>query len=551
MDERARLKEMREQALNAVRSQKLENSPLYIACQSCGAPAEFDIIHQNYHCQHCGAHTDVNTTLDFVKHWREQQRHRLQQTAAQQDLQAEIVSCANCGAEVVLPAGEVTAKCDFCGGKLVRKEFNQQEYFPEIIIPFYITPQEARAQLDKWLAENKDTKEAQIISQHCKKLAAYYLPYQVVQGSVSCQVFRDGSHRKYRCAGYVENVAVNASKQMDNSVLNAMEPFDWTKAQPFAYGFIAGQRAKLQDLGPKALEQRTLEEIQEAYLPTIEKTLQTDGLDVHSHLQGDSWSLSALLPAYVWQGQGLKLAINGQTGRVAVKVKKQIKTCPWYIEPALYTALGTAAFYALLLGFKVEEPEILAGILGAFLAIVFCSVFGNSTRQRLKNKYLQSEAVKAERAQGDKLVLQKVEAVETLVPQFVEKIKGQDQFVKLSFYSSSRLTKQMALFAGLNLLPVALAWLFGAVMNAKVEYSTIAAWWCISVPVTLVWFVKFSRLTIFDFPIMHIIQPNGSLGNIISAPFEKEVAQLIGMGFKWLWRGMLAFAILIAFMAVV
>ena len=65
-------------------------------------------------------------------------------------------------------------------------------------------------------------------------------------------------------------------------------------------------------------------------------------------------------------------------------------------------------------------------------------------------------------------------------------------------------------------------------------------------PVTLVWFVKFSRLTIFDFPIMHIIQPNGSLGDIISAPFEKEVARLIGMGFKGLWRGMLAFAILIA-----
>ena len=550
MDERARLKEMREQARNAVRSHKLEKSPLYIACHSCGAPAEFDIIHQSYHCQHCGAHTDVDTTLEFVKKWREEQRHKLKQAVAQQDLQAESVSCANCGAEVVLPAGEITAKCDFCGGKLVRKEFNQQEYFPEIIIPFYITPQEARSQLDKWLAANKDTKEAQIISQHCKQLAAYYLPYQVVQGSVDCEIFRDGSTKKYRCAGYVENVAVNASKQMDNSVLNAMEPFDWTKAVPFEYGFIAGQRAKMQDLGPKALEQRTLEEIHEAYLPTIEKTLQTDGLDVHSRLQGDSWSLSALLPAYVWQGQGLKLAINGQTGRVAVKVKQQIKTRPWYIEPALYTTLGTATFYALLLGFGVQEAEVLAGILGVFLAIVFCSIFGNSTRQRLKNKYLQSEAVKAERAQGDKLVLQKVEAVETLAPQFVEKIKGQDQFVQLSFYSSARLRKQMALFAGLNLLPVALAWLLGAVLDAKVEYSTISAWWCISVPVTLVWLVKFSRLTIFDFPIMQIIQPNGSLSEVISAPFEKEVAQLIGMGFKWLWRGMLAFAIIIAFMAV-
>ena len=246
----------------------------------------------------------------------------------------------------------------------------------------------------------------------------------------------------------------------------------------------------------------------------------------------------------------MKLAINGQTGRVAVKVKQQIKTRPWYIEPALYTGIGTAAFYALLVGFKVEEAEILAGILGVFLAIVFFSVFGNSTRQRLKNKYLQSEAVKAERAQGDKLVLQKVEAVETLVPEFVEKIKGKDQFVKLSFYSPSRLSRQMGLLLGMNLLPVVLSYIFGAVLNSKVDYNALAVWWCISVPVTMVWFVKFSRLTIFDFPIKRVIRPDYSLGEIISTPFEKEVAQLIGMGFKWLWRGMIAFAILIALMAV-
>lgn len=103
---------------------------------------------------------------------------------------------------------------------------------------------------------------------------------------------------------------------------------------------------------------------------------------------------------------------------------------------------------------------------------------------------------------------------------------------------------------GMNLLPVVLSYIFGAVLNSKVDYNALAVWWCISVPVTMVWFVKLSRLTIFDFPIMQIIQPNGSLSEVISAPFEKEVAQLIGMGFKWLWRGMLAFAVLIAMMAV-
>lgn len=108
----------------------------------------------------------------------------------------------------------------------------------------------------------------------------------------------------------------------------------------------------------------------------------------------------------------------------------------------------------------------------------------------------------------------------------------------------------MGLLLGMNLVPVVLSWLLGAVLDSKVDYKALAVWWCISVPVTLVWFVKFSRLTIFDFPIMQVLRPDGSLGEVISVPFEKEVDQLIGMGFKWLWRGMLAFAVLIAMMAV-
>lgn len=177
-------RKQREAARAAQNGQKVEQSPLYIACQSCGAPAEFDIIHQNYHRQHCGANTDVSTTLDFVKKWREEHQQKLTAAVDSAELPSEIVSCSNCGAEVLLPAGEVTAKCDFCGGKLVRKEFNKQAYFPEIVIPFYITEQEAQAQLEKWLAENKDTAEAKIIQQHCKKLTGYYLPYSIVQGRV-------------------------------------------------------------------------------------------------------------------------------------------------------------------------------------------------------------------------------------------------------------------------------------------------------------------------------------------------------------------------------
>lgn len=78
----------------------------------------------------------------------------------------------------------------------------------------------------------------------------------------------------------------------------------------------------------------------------------------------------------------------------------------------------------------------------------------------------------------------------------------------------------------------------------------LAAWWCISVPLTLVWFIKLSRLSIFDFPIMQIIQPDGALGATVTTPFGKAVREEIGLGFKWLWWGLIAFAVLAAMLAV-
>lgn len=544
---------MRQQAQQVRNRQQVESSPLYIACQSCGAPADFDIIHQNYHCQHCGSVTDVNTTLAFVENWRQQHKEKLLQSTAAQNLQKEIVSCSNCGAQVVLPAGEVTAKCDFCGGKLVRKEFNQQEYFPEIIIPFFITKEEAKKQLDKWLEENKNAKEAKTIQQHCKRLEGYYLPYQVVQGCVSCEIFRDveDSYKKYRCRGYIKNVAVNSSKQMDNAVLNAMEPFDWTKAVPFEYSFLAGQRAKMQDIDNNKLHKRTLEEVSEAYLPTIEKTLHTTGVTVISSMESKDWSLSALLPAYVWQGQGLKLAINGQTGRVAVKVNKQKKSYPWLIEPtALTLAITVIAYMAIKFSGMDADPLELAGMIGLVFGMIIFTIYGSGRKALYRTKYLQSQEAKAERDRSDKLVLHKTEPTKQLTPVFVEKIDGKDKLVQLSFYSASRITGLMAMVLLWNVFPLLMVLPLSWAAETKPDYVMLAPWWCISVSISIVWLIKLSRVSIFDFPIMRIIKKDGSLSPVVSKSFYKGLMDEFGPVLKYLFWGLTIFAFLFAALAV-
>ena len=100
---------------------------------------------------------------------------------------------------------------------------------PDLIIPFFITKDEAKQRLKTWADEHRRTPEGKAVLSNMNHFCGYYLPYQIVKGPVNARVSRDGTFRGYECGGYLEGTAVGTSKQLDNLVLNDMEPFDWAE----------------------------------------------------------------------------------------------------------------------------------------------------------------------------------------------------------------------------------------------------------------------------------------------------------------------------------
>lgn len=193
------------------------DNPLQIKCKACAAPAEYDIIHQNYHCQYCGADTDLYAPVQQLARYRKRVAAKLQADTQSEKLKR--YNCTNCGAVVVIDATEATGNCAFCGSKMVNSDFVESDAFPELIIPFKITLKEAQEQLKKWIAAHKNKQEAKDLAGRLDKLQGFYLPYQIVKGPVEATVWRDRSARCYECGGFVEEVAINTSKQMDNMLL--------------------------------------------------------------------------------------------------------------------------------------------------------------------------------------------------------------------------------------------------------------------------------------------------------------------------------------------
>ena len=232
---------------------------LDIHCPQCGAPANFDIIHQVYGCGYCGGTMKVEAALEEKKDYRDAQQKKMKKSA--EAFALESASCSGCGATIVFGENEALSKCAFCGRSLVRKEYLYDAGLPESVIPFGITKAEAQQRLEEWCDRNRRKKEAKRLRSMIPELKGFYLPYETVRGPVRCRVSCKRTAKVYGFDGFVNDEFVNGSKQLDNLLLNAMEPFDLDGLEAFDFAYLAGQRVKITDISSAEAERRMIEEI--------------------------------------------------------------------------------------------------------------------------------------------------------------------------------------------------------------------------------------------------------------------------------------------------
>ena len=489
-----------------------KRSPLRIYCKNCGAPAGFDIINQTYRCPHCGETTGIREANDSVYQWKMLQKENLRVSTATE--QGEECSCPGCGARVYFAAGDASEKCAFCGGRIVRAELTDDTQLPEMIIPFFITPEEARKRMLEWGHKHEKTPEGRAVVSSMGQFCGYYLPYRIVKGPVYADIIRDGNDRKYECGGFIEGTAVNTSRQLDNLVLNDMEPFDWSEARPFEYGLIAGMPVKLNDSSDADINARIIEEVSEDFRPEVERVMQTSGVAIRAKT-GSMSTLSALLPVYFIRSGQLTAVMNGQTGRIAVSKDRKKISYPWVIEPLIYTIILTC-----IMGWWSRwNPEMLFYSAVVFGCIIFAAM-GDGRGSLVRRVTLKSKASAAKRQDGELVIDESKNILKNPydnTPVFYEADeKGQKIPVRIRFYTFGRWMS--ILFNGIITITLPLliaAFLRWASMEEGESFMEGfhpiygAAWYTLTAFIVTLYFVKGVRKDAYDHPVIYQLFPDG------------------------------------------
>ncbi len=508
---------------------------LSVSCASCGAPAAYDIVKHTYTCAYCGNTTPVELALKQRKGFRSLHRQRLQ--ASKDSFAAVTCTCSNCAAQVVFPPNEVLQTCSFCGSALVRRKYLRIPEFPELVVPFRLTPDEARERFASWCAHNARRREAKHLSQCLDQMQGYYLPFELVRGPIDCMVSREGSTRNYSCGGFLSSVFVNTSEQLDNLTLNGMEPFDLRELREFDFGYLAQHKAKVDEIDAKALDERVRQEVAASYRPVVQRALETQSIDIDPDTKS-LLRMPVLLPVYYIHSGNVCAAVNGQTGKVAVRSERVRKTMPWWIRPIVATLAVFVAALAVtsrLMG-SLEGGLILAGGFTLVMALIFYTAYSNAyegqKRRTLDPKILTSTEVFERAEDGMLREATEVVAEDPVKPLFFENVDGVRTQVDIRFTTPWRAARAIALTLAAPALPLLIAFVLNGLSTRGLHPEGSAVWLCIFVPVAIAYLIKMGRIDIYENPLVYVTDEQDRRRKIKTESRTATVGQVIQVLFS-------------------
>ncbi|OTN90157.1 hypothetical protein A5819_002656 [Enterococcus sp. 7E2_DIV0204] len=350
-------------------------------CPNCGGPLLFNPKDQKFHCEYClsvytedevtayetaqrDAHLEADTAqvpepeLTFssesqAEGMTPEEKAAFKEATGTQDMNEdtlegamELFDCPSCGAQIVTEATTAATYCYYCHNPVVLSGRLSGKFLPEKVLPFSIEKEEAVEKFLAWTKKKWFIPKDFFNKEQIDKMTGVYFPYWVVDAKVNGQLNGMGTTIRIWRVGDIEytetqqfdverqgklsfkELIKNAlSKNVQQKMVEAVQPFLLDKAVAFKSQYLAGFQVEKRDIEYDAIQnaiQSELKDYSESLLRDTASgytTLTKLRTDISLENEENHYMLLPIwVVTYRSNEQSKKVyyyAMNGQTGKVS------------------------------------------------------------------------------------------------------------------------------------------------------------------------------------------------------------------------------------------
>ena len=351
-------------------------------CPNCSAGLKFDSKKQKMTCEYCGKSYSLeeleqiaqqNEAVEEDKtgdHWE-----GFDPEQWQADSNMGVWTCPSCGAEVVAEKTTGATVCPYCDTPMVMPDQFKDMYRPDYVIPFQKSKKEAVAALKNHYMNKPLLPKVFKSENHLEEIKAVYVPFWLFDLNTAgrfryeatrMRVWEDSDYKYTETkfynvvrAGKMNfcKIPVDGSKAIDDTMMEAIEPYDYKDLKEFDMSYLSGYMADKYDQEPDQLTGRVYERMEESVRDSFMSS-------VHNYAtvtprQEKIWITKkgevkyGLFPVWFlntkWKGKTYSFAMNGQTGHLIgdLPIGKDLVVGYWFRHHIPLTLIMTAVVVLL------------------------------------------------------------------------------------------------------------------------------------------------------------------------------------------------------------
>ncbi len=315
-------------------------------CKNCGGNVLFDPDSQKMVCVQCASQN------------------------SQDILPGNLDNCPNCGAPLEITGQTTSGKCNYCGTYLIFDNHLQNDFLPNLVLPFKISKNKVRDLINDNFGKRIFVPENFLNYKSLEKIEGVYVPFYLYDYMTHCTLeavgikdrsWRQGDyivteHRHYRISRDLDipfsKVPVDGSKELDDAKMSLVEPYDYQHLLSFDSQYLSGFFSDQADYKKDELENQAQIKAKDFAGTILNRSVSGYSRIVKSKEQVDCDNLDsyyALMPMWIYKYSFLEkeydIFINGQNGKIIGEIPIDKKKAVIYfslfsIVTALIISLG-------------------------------------------------------------------------------------------------------------------------------------------------------------------------------------------------------------------